>query len=82
MVRFIKPDGPVLAEKLYVLKFGHFIVSIEISCVNILYHAYIDLRTILDNELHLGFLCENRMVRFGKPECPVFQRTSECNSLT
>lgn len=40
------------------------------------------LEQFLDNELHLGFLCENRMVRFGKPECPVFQRTSECNSLT
>jgi hypothetical protein len=34
------------------------------------------LQSSLDNILSIGFLCENWMVRFGKPDGPVFSKNS------
>jgi hypothetical protein len=39
-----------------------------------LHHVLNILRAFLDNELHLDFLYENRMVQFGQLECLVFPK--------
>jgi hypothetical protein len=63
------------------MNFDPFIVAIEISCIYSFYHAEKCLRSILKNNLSIGFLCENRTLRFGKPDGPVFLDNSYIHSI-
>jgi hypothetical protein len=72
MIQFVKPDSPILAEQALVYEFWSFYCCNRDILYLFLTSCLKCLRLFLENHLSIGFLYENRTLRFGKLEGPVF----------